>query len=414
MTNWDKTTISAVVDLFGGGTPKTTVKRYWDGAIPWISVVDFHGDAKHIIKTEKCITAEGLKHSSTRILPCGSVIVSARGTVGEIGVLSGEMAFNQSCYGLVAKHTLASNDYLYYLLKYKVHQLKNHSHGSVFDTITRSTFDEIQIDLPPIQEQHIITSILSTLDDKIELNLEMNKTLEDMAMAIYKEWFVDFGPFRDGEFVDSELGPIPKDWGISRLSEVSSKITDGAHLSPKSQDIGMPMASVKDMTDWNINEESCRRISNTDYRTLVDQGCRPLKNDLLIAKDGSFLKYSFVVEQDLNLVLLSSIAIIRPNGRLNPHLLNFQLKSDSVHERLKSIVTGAVIQRIVLKDFREFKIVLPQQQDQKIIADKIGALMDQIWNNNRENKILMETRDYLLPKLISGEIRVKDVEQHPL
>ena len=232
-----------------------------------------------------------------------------------------------------------------------------------------------------------------------------------MAMALYKHWFVDFGPFQDGEFVDSELGEIPKGWEILSLSDITSKITDGAHHSPKSVEEGKPMASVKDMDHWGFNIETCRKISEEDYIKLTNQGCRPLKNDVVIAKDGSYLKHAFVIEKDLDIVLLSSIAILKPNGKLNPHLLNLNLKLDSVKTRMKAIVSGAAIQRIVLKEFRKFLILVPPKDIQDSALQSIENLMEQCWNNNSENKTLTQLRDTLLPKLISGEVRVKDVEK---
>ncbi|MCD4737108.1 MAG: restriction endonuclease subunit S, partial [Bacteroidales bacterium] len=228
----------------------------------------------------------------------------------------------------------------------------------------------------------------------------------EMAMALYKHWFVDFGPFKNGEFVDSELGLIPKGWEVKPLSEVTSKITDGSHHSPKTTETGLPMASVKDMHDWGINIESCRKINETDYEELVRNDCQPLKNDVLIAKDGSYLKHVFLVEKDMELVLLSSIAILRPNFQFHPLLLTLYLKLDEVKKRMESIVSGAVIQRIVLKDFRKFKVIIPPKNVQNEAIAHIEPLISQCWLNIHENNELTKTRDYLLPKLIGGEVEV--------
>lgn len=131
------------------------------------------------------------------------------------------MAFNQSCYGLRANKSIINNVYLYYLLKSTVRELKNNTHGSVFDTITKDTFSGIEADLPPIEEQIKISNILKNIDDKIELNQQINDNLEKQAQAIFKSWFVDFEPFKDEEFVDSELGKIPKGWTIGNLGKSS-------------------------------------------------------------------------------------------------------------------------------------------------------------------------------------------------
>jgi len=121
--DWHKFKLSELVDIIGGGTPKTTKSEYWNGDIPWISVVDFAGDRKFVFETEKHITHLGLENSSTKILKKGYLVISARGTVGELAVLGRDMAFNQSCYGLNAKE-LTINDFLYYLLKFKIIDLR--------------------------------------------------------------------------------------------------------------------------------------------------------------------------------------------------------------------------------------------------------------------------------------------------
>ena len=207
------------------------------------------------------------------------------------------------------------------------------------------------------------------------------------------------------------MGEIPEGWEVKTYSDITTKITDGAHYSPKTYDKGFPMASVKDMNAWGFNFSTCRIIGKDDYNKLVAQGCQPLKNDIVIAKDGSWLKHAFVVEQDLPLVLLSSIAILRPNGTLNPHLINLNLKLEETKGRMASIVTGAVIQRIVLKDFRKFEVVVPDIKSQENACKDIVPLIEKCWANNHENQTLTKLRDTLLPKLISGKVRLKEFEK---
>ena len=166
-----------IMDLIGGGTPKTSREEYWNGDIPWISVKDFNNNLRYVYKTEKSITKKGLENSSAKLLHKGDMIISARGTVGEIASIPFDMSFNQSCYGLRARKNIVTNDFLYYLIKYKISDLKRQSHGSVFDTITRDTFRGIEANIPCIENQYKIANILSKLDYKIELNNQINRNL---------------------------------------------------------------------------------------------------------------------------------------------------------------------------------------------------------------------------------------------
>lgn len=149
MMEWAREKLSDVFEIISGGTPKTDIPEYWNGEIPWLSVKDFSGDRKHIHSTEKSITKLGLDNSSTKMLKCGDIIISARGTVGEIAQITTPMAFNQSCFGLRAKHGYCA-DFLYYALKYQLLWLKAVANGAVFDAITLKTFDNIHISVPDI------------------------------------------------------------------------------------------------------------------------------------------------------------------------------------------------------------------------------------------------------------------------
>lgn len=176
MGEWKKQPLIDVIELIGGGTPKTTVESYWNGSIPWLSVKDFNNDNRYVYSTEKAITEEGLANSSTKLLKKDDIIISARGTVGEMAMIPFPMAFNQSCYGIRAKesHNAA---FLYYLIKSSIRQLKSMTHGSVFDTITRDTFANMVVKIPDADTQEKIASILTAIDDKIENNQQINDNL---------------------------------------------------------------------------------------------------------------------------------------------------------------------------------------------------------------------------------------------
>lgn len=173
---WDLQPLSKLLTIIGGGTPKTSVEEFWNGDIPWFSVVDTPPEGNvFVIDTEKTITAHGLAASSARLIPKGTTIISARGTVGNLAVAGREMAFNQSCYGLRGGF---AGDYFVYLTAQKmVDQLKSMAHGSVFSTITRQTFDAIQCAVPPRDLLATFERLVTSWFDSILTNVEESKTL---------------------------------------------------------------------------------------------------------------------------------------------------------------------------------------------------------------------------------------------
>lgn len=142
---WITTSFNDLIELIGGGTPKTSVEEYWNGDIPWFSVVDAPNESDvYVLTTEKNITTEGLNNSSAKLLRKGTTIISARGTVGKCAMVAVPMAMNQSCYGVIGKNNI-SDEYVYFQLKNAVQTLQQMGHGSVFNTITRDTFKNIKV-----------------------------------------------------------------------------------------------------------------------------------------------------------------------------------------------------------------------------------------------------------------------------
>ena len=180
------------------------------------------------------------------------------------------------------------------------------------------------------------------------------------------------------------------DWPILTLQDVCETITDGAHASPKDFPGGLPMASVKDMARWGIDVKSSRTIAPNDFDDLVRNGCQPQVGDVLIAKDGATcLDTVCEFKQPDKIVLLSSIAILRPSARLHSGYLRYYLDSADTRAMLKAgYVSGSAIPRVVLKDFRRAPIPVPPLTEQKAIAAVLGALDDKIELNRHMNATL--------------------------
>ena len=173
---WRACSFVETISVIGGGTPKTSVLEYWNGDIPWFSVVDAPAETDvFVIDTEKHITEVGLNNSSTKLLLAGTTIISARGTVGRLALVGQNMAMNQSCYGLRGK---AGDDYFTYFSTYRlVETLKQRTHGSVFDTITRDTLAGISVIYPHESAINAFENMLSPIMGRIKENLKQAQTL---------------------------------------------------------------------------------------------------------------------------------------------------------------------------------------------------------------------------------------------
>lgn len=174
---WEVKQLDELIKLIGGGTPKTSVEEYWNGDIPWFSVVDAPNDSDvFVIDTEKMITEEGLNNSSTKLLRPGTTIISARGTVGRCALVGVEMTMNQSCYGIQGADG-ASDSYTYYSIRHYVSDLQQRGHGSVFNTITRDTFRSIKVPFGSAELTAAFENQVTDLLSRIKGNLQGQTTL---------------------------------------------------------------------------------------------------------------------------------------------------------------------------------------------------------------------------------------------
>ena len=367
--------LSEIMDIIGGGTPKTSKSEYWNGDIPWLSVKDFNNDYRYVYKTEKTITQAGLENSSTKLLKRNDSIISARGTVGEMAMIPFPMAFNQSCYGLRAKEEITDPIYLYYLIKYNVFVLKKNSHGSVFDTITRDTFDSIEVELPTLEKQKRVASILKDIDDNIELNNEINKNLEQQASTIYQAWFEDYIPFD---------GICPAEWKKGVLSDIA-KIKSGKRPPMKSAektDIAtIPLVGASSVMGFTSEANHTDKILVTGrvgthgIVQRLNTPCWTSDNTLVITSD--LYEYTYQILQ-----------------RIDYHTMN----------------RGSTQPLITRGDMNKVAILIPDQQTLDDFEVLVGQLMLQYEANLLENAKLAELRDALLPKLMSGEIDVSGID----
>jgi len=180
---WDVVSLSDLIQITGGGTPKRSEPNYWNGDIPWFSVKDVPADGNvFVVDTEEKITHEGLKKSSTKLLKRGTTIITARGTVGKLALLAGDMCMNQSCYGINGKGT--GPYFNYFNLRQAVSTLLRNTHGAVFDTITTRTFDTYRTSFGGSEIANRFDAVVMPILEKVESNIRENMVLTHIRDAL--------------------------------------------------------------------------------------------------------------------------------------------------------------------------------------------------------------------------------------
>jgi len=382
VSEWKDVKLNDIIEIIGGGTPKTSIPEYWNGEIPWLSIADFNNGRKYVSQAEKYITEEGLNSSSTKILYAGDIIISARGTVGLVAVLKKNMAFNQSCYGIKGLIGISETDYIYYLLIDTVENFLQIAHGGVFDTITRDTFKEVLCLLPSLPEQKAIASVLSSLDDKIDLLHRQNKTLEAMAEALFRQWFVE---------------EAQDDWEEGCLGDFAVNVTKSAKVADINSD------------DVYIGLEHIERRNISLVRTGLGGDMESnkyffKKMDILFGKLRPY--FHKVCFAPFDGICSTDILVIRPKKK---HLFGYCLFAffqDDVVEYANLGSGGTRMPRTDWKTLARYQTTIPDDDNMMKFNNIVCSFVEKIEQNQRQIRTREKLRDSLLPKLMSGEVRV--------
>lgn len=408
--NWKTYKLEDLVTKLGDGIHGTP-KYSKDGEYHFINGNNLI-DGKIVIKpeTKRVSKEEYLKHQ--RELNKRTLLVSINGTIGKTAYYRGEkvMLGKSACYFNVKESVNKKFIKQVISSKYFIDYLESNYTGSVIKNVSLKSMRELPINLPPLQEQKSIASILSALDDKIELNLKMNKTLEEMAMALYKHWFVNFGPFQSGEFVDSELGKIPKGWEV-KILEDEFKITIGRTPPRKekkwfSSENGVKWISIKDMGN-------CGTYIFKTSEYLTEEAVQK-KNVPQVPANTVVLSFKLTVGR---------VALTTENMVTNEAIAHFLkkkntlLSSEYLYSALKSFdynslgSTSSIATAVNSKTVKSMKILVPSKSVLDNFQQEVFSFFELIKTNSKEIQTLTKIRDTLLPKLISGEVRVKDAEK---
>ena len=408
--------LSEIMDIIGGGTPKTSKPEYWNGNIPWLSVKDFNNDYRYVYETEKTITQAGLDNSSTKLLKRNDSIISARGTVGEMAMISYPMAFNQSCYGLRAKEGLVDEEYLYYLIKHNVVVLKKNTHGSVFDTITRDTFDGIEVDLPSLVEQKVVASILRDLDDKIEINNAINKNLEQQATTVFKSWFEDFDPF-DEPLIETPAGIYaPASLQMVQIANIPHVLETGKRPKGGAVASGVPSIGAENVKQLGVVNFSSAKFIPKEFAAKMKTGAIN-GYELLLYKDGgkpgTFIPHFSMFGEGFpyqKFFINEHVFKLDFGDKGFNEFAYFFMQTDYAYHWLASNGGKAAVPGINQQNVKDIWIFSPENSKVKEFGEWVQPLFTTILKNCAQNVKLAELRDTLLSKLMSGELDVSDLD----
>lgn len=406
---WKEVTLGEIGTIVGGATPATKNTSFYDGNIPWLTPKDLSVNGnKYIFRGERNITEAGFKSCSCKMLPKGSVLFSSRAPIGYVAIAANDMCTNQGFKSVIPNEETDS-EFLYYLLKYNKDNIASQGSGTTFAEVSGKTMKDIEVVVPKEKEdQHRIASILSSLDRKIELNNKINADLEEMAQAIFKNWFVDFEPFKDGKFVDSELGMIPEGWKVVTLDDLTSKF--GTGLNPRKNFVlghgNNYYVTIKNMGNNRIYlNDRCDKVDD-EALAKINKRSKLQKGDLLFSGIGTIGRVAMVVDDPINWNTSESVFNMHPIDTVSSEFIYLLLLSDKFQQYVQQNAQGGVQQGIRMASLKAFQFAIPN--DLKLFDNLVKPIISKVKSNDKENDTLSLLRDALLPRLMSGEIEVPE------
>lgn len=361
---------------------------------------------------------EHYKQRTKRAVPRpGDIIITREAPIGEVGMIPDgvECCLGQRMVLLRPNPDICNNYYLLYSLqsRFVQHQISwSEGTGTTVSNLRIPHLEQIKIPYLPLEEQEKIASTLRVLDEKINLNRGINANLQQQAQAIFKSWFVDFEPFQDGEFVESELGPIPKGWKVISLENVCSVITKGT----------TPTTLKRRFTDCGINYIKAESISNAHFIdknkiAYIDQETHELlsrskiqENDILFTIAGTLGRFCMVDKENVPANTNQAVAIIRADiSKIHPCVLYSYFLGDWHTEYCHTRVQQAVQANLSLGTLKNMQIPYPDEVTMEKYRSIVEPLIAEVQRTNRENVALENLRNALIPKLMNGEIDVEGV-----
>jgi len=398
---WKEYKLGEVAKIVGGGTPKTDIDEYWNRDIPWITPKDLSNfNGRYISKGERNISEKGLVNSSAKLLPPGTILLTSRAPVGYLAIAENEITTNQGFRSLVPLNNI-DNIFLFYLLKNNIEYLKSHATGTTFGELAGSVLKSLVFLFPPLPEQRAIASVLSSLDDKIELNRRMNETLEAIARAIFKSWFVDFDPVRakaegrepagmDAEtaalfpdsFEETELGMVPKGWRVETIGTVL-ELAYGKALKEDCRKPGkIPVFGSNGQVGWH------------DEKLADGPG-------IIVGRKGN---PGIVTWSPTDFFSIDTTFYVKPKG---PCKSMFYLFHNLCNQDLVSLGSDSAVPGLNRNLAYGSQMLVPSAKVLEIFDKHIAIIYEKIHANDKQNRNIAAMRDALLPKLLSGEVRTE-------
>ncbi|QTL94232.1 restriction endonuclease subunit S [Aeromonas jandaei] len=426
-SEWPLVPVGEIAQLFDG--PHATPAKTSSGPV-FLGISSLRRGQLDLSNTEHLSETDFTKWTRRVTPQADDVVFSYETRIGEVAIIPDGL---KCCLGRRMallrpdRAKLLPKYLLYYFLsdEFQSLLLARTIHGSTVDRLPLKDFPTYPMRVPPLDVQRTISSMLQVLDDRIALLRETNATLEAIAQALFKSWFVDFDPvharargeqpaglapevaalFPDS-FEESELGMVPKGWGVQLIRDVVEGVYDGPHATPPESDVGPVFLGIKNLTGTALALSDVRHIADEDFIKWTKR-VTPKAGDIVFSYEAT-LGFFALIPDEVKCCLGRRLALIRPmeiDG--HGHFWFHQFVAAPFQRHLeKHTIQGATVNRIALKEFPGYPVLNPSSELKQAFEVRAAAIWHKIHLNQKQAQTLANLRDTLLPRLISGQLRL--------
>lgn len=414
MDKWIKVKISDLGQVVGGATPSTKKDEYYNGDIAWITPKDLSDfKCRYISRGERNITKAGMDSCSTQLLPKNTVLFSSRAPIGYVAIAENEMCTNQGFKSVIPNENIDCL-FLYYLLKFNKDKIEAMGSGTTFKEVSGSTMRNIEVMIPESKKVQVrIAAILDAIDSKIENNIKTNNNLEQQAVLLFKKWFIEFDN-SSKNMLETRFGLVPESFKLLKNGELPLVVTD--YVANGS------FASLKANVTLYQEPNYAYFIRNTDlksgtFEVFVDEHSYNFLSkstlyggEIIISNVGDVGSVFLCPKLDKPMTLGNNIIMLRPEQENLRYYLYIWFKWLYGQSLIQGIKGGSAQPKFNKTDFKNLPIFLPPDDLLEQFHQIVKPMFELIDENNTENQALTRTRDTILPRLMSSELDVSDIE----
>ena len=414
--NWEELKLQKIGAVVTGKTPSQDNPEYWGDVLDFITPTDIKTSSKYLTKTARLLSREGRNAFNRLIIPAYSVVVTCIGSdMGKVIINKNECLANQQINSIIVNKDF-DIDFVYYLLKnsYKILRLNAEGVGSTMPIINKSSFENLVFRIPTsINEQRSISLVLSALDNKIELLKKQNETLEQIARVVFSEWFVEFNfpnekgklyKMSGGKMIKSELGEIPEGWKVGMIKNLIDIFSGYAFKSVDFNAGGKyGLVTIKNVQSGYFVEQTTDRLVSIPNK--MPKYCQLKTGDILLSLTGNVGRICYVVGD--NYFLNQRVAKIKAKNEKDFAFSYVYFRQETFLETLENVASGTAQQNLSPIKTGELDMIIPSRLILDNFSNIVNPMINKMFQNSLQIQQLTSIRDTFLPKLMSGDLRVK-------